>query len=255
MSIMLRNINYQFEVSDAETTGLMLSVMSQGLGYNSIDTNKIFDQFNISSYEDIFKYKDVVPDIQKQVDKYKNELEIKCEQLQKKWNENKKEFLTKLAESLDIEFEENITYWTYCYLQLLPVNEINIETNTIYLDGSKSVDEIFQTFLVMTAKAFLVDRWRNFNPCGFLFDYDSKNDTWLFAELAIDAIFTNSGLGEYNKNPSYKYFYNLNLDHQNILKMFRELHKKIPLKEFFNTVYMFVHDNSKCLLSFKNYLY
>lgn len=251
----INEFNYIFKERDSKEIALNVKVIYENLGYSKIDKNKISTIFNLTEYdtkEDLCKTSskiDIANNLKKGI------LADKCNQLQQKWDEYKKEYFNIISKVFDITINPQITTHTYCYLQLLPINEIDLKDNIIYLDANKEVEDMFKTFIILLTKAILLNRWNYINNWDFNTEFDAGNRIWMFAELAIDAIFNNCELYKICKNPTYKYFYSLNLKNENIMEYFRKIYKSSCLDEFFTEVYMFVHDNYKDLLQFRHYLY
>lgn len=256
-SMNIGEFNYYFTIRDAHETGLQIGVICKDLGYNDIDKNKVLQTFGISNEETDSQYyvKNITRAVETTNAKALDRMRDMCNQLQEKWDSYREEFLQYLSLGLDITFNKGERYNTYCQLQLLPINEIDTTNNIIYLDCNKSVDEAFKTFIIMVTKAMLLDRWRYINKGEFSYEFDRHNKIWLFAEIAVDAIFANTSLSKVCENPSYKYFYNIIINNTCFMQEFRKLYTKVSLEDFFTSVYMFVHENYDTISKFKNYLY
>jgi hypothetical protein len=232
-------------------------VIYNNLGYSKIDKNKISKIFGLSEQDIVSEdYLHIITSKAEQVyDKNIIEINDKCKQLQQKWEDYQDKYFKVLKDIFDIDINYNIKTYTYCYLQMLPINEIDLKDNIIYLDCNKDVDELFNNFIIMLTKAILIDRWNDVNHWDFNTDFDVKNKIWMFAEISIDAIFAHSELALLTNTPSYKYLYSLKVKGNNVMDGFRALYEQITLDEFFTEVYMFVHDNYQTISQFQHYLY
>lgn len=253
----INEFDYCFKPREDNDVVLNLNAIYKNLGYSKIDKNNISQIFNL----DISKLSgdEYIANLREKVKTYNARnydvvLSI-CEQLQSKWEEYKESYFKILNKVFDIEIDSDIKTYTYCYLQPLPINEISFQDNVIYLDYNKSVDELFKTFIIMLTKLILLNRWNDVNHWNFNTEFDVKNRIWMFAEIAIDAVFANSDLALISDKPTYKYFYNLQDNGCNVMDLFRQEYKKLSLDEFFTSVYMFVYEKYNTLLQFKNYLY
>jgi len=232
-------------------------VICKSLGYNQIDKTAIIKLFKLTEQDlnnDLYLHNIMlkVKQLHEQESKRIKEL---CEQLQQKWDNYRDKYFLILNKVFDITIDTNAQTHTYCYLQLLPINEVDLKNNIIYLDCNKDIEEIFKTFIIMLTKLILINRWNYTNNWNFNTDFDVKNKIWMFAEIAIDAIFANSDLADITTKPAYKYFYSLNIQNVNTMDKFKNLYPTVQLDEFFTQVYLYVHENYQTLLQFKNYLY
>ncbi|MBQ7798493.1 MAG: hypothetical protein IJ371_05160 [Clostridia bacterium] len=253
----MNEFNYYFKVRPAKDVAFNLGVIYKDLGYNKIDKNKISQIYNITSQDinDTYYLNNFAQKVQELNDKESIQLTKLCEQLQQKWKAYRSEYFNIISRVFGIEFNCDFNANTYCYLQFLPINEIDLKDNIIYLDCNREVDEIFKNFVIMLTKLVLIARWNDVNDWNFNIEFDVKNKVLMFVEIAIDAIFANSDLVKICANPTYKYFYSLRVKDVNTMDYFRQLYNTISLDDFFTEVYMFVHTNYTTLLQFKNYLY
>ena len=253
----INEFDYYFKIRDDNDIVLNLNVIYKNLGYSKIDKNNISKLFNFTANDLIGD--EYISDLRTKVknytaDKYDYVLKV-CQQLQTKWEGYKENYFRILNKIFDIEIDRDIKTYTYCYLQPLPINEISLQDNIIYLDYNKNIDDLFKTFIIMLTKLILINRWNDINRWNFNTEFDVKNRIWMFAEIAIDAVFANSELALISDMPTYKYFYNLEEDGRNVMNLFREKYNQLPLDDFFTSVYMFVYEKYNTLLQFKNYLY
>lgn len=253
----VENFDYHFKLRNSKDVALNLGVIYKDLGYSKIDKNKLSKLYNITSQDvDDKNYIDKFGDAVEKFDLInQNKINDLCEQLNNKWQIYKKGYLDVIKETLDIEVDLSVTNHTYCYLHSLPINEIYLNDNTIYLDYNKTFDEVFNKFIVMLTKILLINRWNSVNNWSYNKEFDTTNKVLMFAEIAIDAIFYNSKLFDISNNASYKYFYSLKVKGVNVMEHFRNIYTTKKLDNFFTDIYMFVHENYSSLLQFKNYLY
>lgn len=249
--------NYLFNIRSAHETGLHIGVISKNLGYTNIHKEKVYKAYNIEQQDvDSLSYvKDITSKVEVVHNKEIERMSNMCQQLQLKWNNFKKQYFNCLEKGLGIEFSKDEIYNTYCYLHLLPINEINFQNNIIYLNCNDDIDEVFKNFIVMVTKAILLDRCGDLKSWQTNYEFEAQNKVWMFAEIAVDSIFANTELSSFCPNPSYKYFYSLKIDGVNFMNEFRKLHKLVSWDDFCNSVYMFVYKHYKSILQFKNYLY
>ena len=252
----INEFDYHFKLRPIKDVALNMGVIYKNLGYSKINKDNISKIFGITE-QDILA-EDYVYNLACKVEQFNgnnNDLLEVCEQLQHRWEGYRDDYFKILKKAFDIDIDRDIKTHTYCYLQALPINEVNLHDNIIYLDYNKSVDEIFKTFIIMLTKLILINRWNDTNRWEFNTEFDVRNKVWIFAEIAIDAVFAGSDLSIICDRPTYKYFYNLEDNGKNVMATFRELYHKVSLDEFFTEVYMFVYKNYNKLLQFKNYLY
>lgn len=253
----MNKIDYHFKVRNAKDVALNLGVIYRNLGYSKINKAEITKIYNICEQDIVNDYclNDVVCRVENAHFQQKDRLDNMCKQLKCKWVDYQAKYFKILSEVFDIELNNAEINHIYCYLHLLPINEVDLLDNIIYLNANQSIDEVFKSFIIMLTKALLLRRWNSVNDWDFNTEFDYKNKIWMFAELAIDPIFACSELSDITNKPSYKYFYDINIEGENIMQKFRDMYNRLPLDEFFTEVYMFVHNNYQTLLQFKNYLY
>ena len=73
------------------------------------------------------------------------------------------------------------------------------------------------------------------NDCKLDIDFDCKTKIWLFAEIAIDAIFNGSELSQISTKPAYEYFYGTEVNNMNFIDHFRILYKNCTIDEFLSS--------------------
>jgi len=253
----INEFNYYFKTRSIKNTALNVGVIVKNLGYSKIDKSKIERFFELTK-EDISSDKyieNISLKIEYKYNTSRQQMEDICTKLQGKWENYREEYFQILNKVFGINVNRDIKEHTYCYLQLLPINELSLTDNIIYLDASKSEDEIFKNFIIMLTKLMLIKRWNYTNCWNFNTEFDVKNKVWLFAEIAIDAIFANSDLSKISIEPSYKYLYSLKILSENVMEHFRKLYAQVALDDFFTEVYMYIHNNYQTLLHFQHYLY
>lgn len=195
---------------------------------------------------------EIIQLIKRNYNKEQNIIEIKCKLLNERWEHYGNQIFDDLNSQLDL-IDKPFDY--ICKLHLLPLNIIDYENNTIYLNCNDDVDELFKTSVIMLSKIILLQKYIQLQRYKFNTTFTNQNKVWMFVEIAVDALFANSGLYELYGCPSYKYFYNLQINNVNIMEQFRKLYKYIPLNDFLDKVYKFVRENYETISKFKNFLY
>ena len=77
------------------------------------------------------------------------------------------------------------------------------------------------------------DKWKQVFPNWKRSDFERPAISWLFSEIAIDAIFYNSYFIELSGDkPAYYYFYDVELEGMNMIKLFRKLYKENSIEDF-----------------------
>lgn len=250
--MMMDKIDYLFKVRDDVSTSLIVDAIYKGMGYKGIDIDKIIEIYDLKGCSTI---KEVENKIHQQTLNDKEKIDNLLNKLNTMWNSVKTRFFDCLSESLEIKINKNTLFNSYCYLQALPINELDRNGNIIYLDYNRPIDEVFKNFIVLVAKSILLDKWDNLNGDIFSHSYESQNKIWLFADIAIDAIFAETHLSKLCSYPSYRYFYNLSINNVLFMFQFRKMYKKMEIDEFLNQVYLFVYQNYTTLSKLRNYLY
>lgn len=249
--------NYYFKVRPYKDVALNLGVIYKDLGYFKIDKNKISQIYGLTEQD--INHKNYLQNFEEKVkilcDNNNDKLAGKCLQLQRMWNDYCIEYFDIISKVFEIEIVKDVTFNTYCYLQHLPINQVDLNNNVIYLDCNKEVTELFKNFIIMLTKLILLKRWNDYNDWKFNTDFEINNKVWIFADIAIDAIFINSDLVKICSNPSYKYFYSLRVEGVNTIEHFRKIYKQKTLDEFFTELYIFIRKNYQRFLKFKHYLY
>lgn len=250
----MNKVDYYFKLRDAREVASQLQNINKGLEYKYLDKKKALSCYSIGIGAE-YNLNDLFEKVEQIHQQNFIMINQKGDCLNKKWQEHKDEYFKYLEEVLGVEFQSIQAINCCPYLHILPINEIDFKGNTIYLDCNRDEVDIFRTFIVMLTKLIVLKVWQNKVKWDFDTKYDAQNKVWLFAEIAIDAIFCNSKLTKFCSRPSYKYFYSIKIDGVNIMEEFRKLFGKIELLDFLDIVYIFVDKNYKSILKFKNYLY
>jgi len=248
----MNRINYYFKPRDVESIAYELKAICDGIAYNEIDKNKALLSYNLIDVNNL-KLSNILESVQTVIDVNYDNIKYKCERLQEQWEGYKDKYFEYLENVLNIKIDEARISNYYCYLHYLPINEINLENNSIFLDCNH--EEIFKTFIVMLTKLIIANIWCDKNDWAFSIEFETKNKLWMFIEIAVDSIFAHSNLRQICDYPSYKYFYSIKIDGVNIMEKFRILFTKISLLDFLEEVYLFVREHYTEILKFKNYLY
>jgi len=174
--------------------------------------------------------------------------------LMQKWNNECEEISKCICDSMQLNFDElNISF--DCRLHFAGINKIDYKKNIIYLDCNNPINEIFEKLIIMISKIVLFQKFVTMQKYEFDTTYVASNKILMFLEIAIDAIINGSELIKICSNPSYKYFYNININGINIMKEFRKLYAMVPIDAYLTHVYMFVRRYQKTFANFKTYLY
>lgn len=253
----IEEFDYHFKARSIKDEALNLSAIYKDVAYSKFDKSELTEIYDISNQDvDDVNFSQTVTNAVADIhNREKQKMDILCRQLQFKWDAYRRQYLKIISKELGIAFSKNAINHIYCYLQHLPINEVDLKDNTIYLNCNQSLDEMFECFIIMLTKIMLLYKWNSFNHWEYNTDFDVKNKIFMFVDMAIDAVFANSELCKICPNPSYKYFYNLNVENQNVMQKFREAYTKMTLENFFTEVYMFVYINYPTLRQFKRFLY
>lgn len=89
------------------------------------------------------------------------------------------------------------------------------------------------------------EKWRYIFPNVKDYEYNAPSLSWLFSEIAIDAIMKESDLYKYCyvDKPAYKHFYGKCIDDIDIMEFFRKLYKDNNMSEFMIKGYDFILDS------------
>lgn len=249
---------YRFKIQDSKKTAYQIIKLLNSTSRPKEDVSNILKFYNIKVEDiisgngyDFYKLNDMI-DRENNSD---NKLQNIRDELQQMWDEYHDEYFTCLQNALCVEFDSDGCYDVNCYLQLTRSDSVNFEDNTIFLNYQESVKEVFKKFIILLTKINILDRWKKDNDWGWNYTYSGENKVWMFAEIAVDAVFNNTLLNKICKYPSCKYFYSLTIGGVYFMDKFRELYNKVKLEDFLNSVFIFVRDNYQSLVKFKNYLY
>lgn len=253
----IENFEYHFKVRNVKEVALTLTSIYKDVAYSRFDKRKLqnltnlqFKQVNDKNY--VQQFEDIARKIEQ--DNF-IKLEQLCKQMQEMWRNYRNKYIDIICKMLGFEINNEATNHLYCDLHMLPINEIDLNDCAIYLDANKGAEEIFKKFIVMLTKLAILNRFKYTNKWEFNSDFDAKNKVFMFVDVAADAVFKNSELSKICDKPSYQYFYNLQIDDENVMDKFNNLYKNISLDEFFDEVYIFIHRNYQKFLDFKHFLY
>lgn len=250
-------IDYCFKLRDVDSTACQVGLIYKDLSCKGFDKTKLLTTFGLSEkdFKDISYLRNIKSKIQHLNTNNIMNMQGKCDYLQGKWDSVKEEFFCIISKIFGVTFSNKVKHNTFCYLQLLPLDEIVCESNTIYLNYNYSNEQMFSKFIVMLVKNLIVKFWRQNENLAFQTNYEANNRLWLFAEIAVDAMFYNSELKKFCVEPTYKYFYSIRINNIKFMEDFRSLFNKVGVEDFLNEVYYFVYENFDYLIKFKHYLY
>ena len=251
---MENKIDCYFKLREAKDIACQLYSISEGGSHKDINKTRVYSAYMLEDVQNL-NLDMVVQAVDKLHQCRADDVKQKCETLNSLWTQTKEEYISTIQDVLDIEFDGSKAFDCYVRLQHLPINEIDFANNAIYLDCAGGVEDIFTTFIIIFTKLIVLKVWQQHIDWDFDASYNWKNKIWLFVEIAIDAIFAKTKLSKWCTAPSYKYFYSIKLEGVNIMEQYRKLFDKIHVLDFLDTVYLFVQDNYKPILEFKNYLY
>lgn len=251
----ISKLKFHVALRDEQSTALQILTILRDMAYKSGDLKAVAEIYKIDTT--LINDKKVLNYVTQQVQN-KNQstafyLERKITELQQEIDKIQPTYLEDIRKALDIEFDDERE--AFCYLQFIPMNEINLKYQNIMLECKDSVREMLRDLLILETKIYIIKRFMQIIPVHYHYEYEGANRMWMFAEFCVDAVVSNSNLNKYIPNPAYKFFYSLKIDGVNVLDAFRQLFPKISLAQFLVQVYSFVRDNYNTIAEFKNYLF
>lgn len=253
----MEKFNYYFRLRNNKDVAVNLAAIYNNLAYTQFDKTQLKNIFKTDK-QDVLKenyikyFSDIVRDLN---DQHYVELGQSLDYLNQRWQSYKQNYYDIIKRIFSIQYNEDVINNLYCELQFLPINEISVEDGAIYINCNQSNEQMFEKFIVMLTKLILLQNWYNYNNWKFNTNFDVDNKIFMFADIAVDAIFANSELKQICDKPSYKYFYNLNYQNVNIMDRFRQMYNSMEINEFLDEVYLFIYNNYHSLIQFKHYLY
>ena len=148
----MNEFDYHFKVRTVRDVTLNLGVIYKNLGYIKIDKNKISKLFGLTEQDiegDDYLHK-IMSKVEMIYEKTHEQTTNICKQLQQKWEEYRDKYFIILKNIFDIDINRDIKMHTYCYLQMLPINEVDLKDNVIYLDCNKDIDDIISDLKIET---------------------------------------------------------------------------------------------------------
>lgn len=253
----MEKFDYHFKIRNSRDISINLASIYADIAYKQFDKGQLKNIFN-TSQQDMFRnnYLEYFNQVVKELnDNNINELNGNLSYLNQRWVSFKENYYDIIKNIFGIEFDSDIVNNLYCELQFLPINEINLRDGAIYLDCNQTNEEMFAKFIIMLTKIILLYFWSGDNKWKFNTNFNAENKIFMFADIAVDAIFYNSELKRICDNPSYKYFYNLNYQNVNMMQYFRQLYKNMEINKFLDEIYLFIYKNYSSLIQFNHYLY
>lgn len=253
----MEKFDYHFRIRNFKDVAINLSAIYKKVAYKQFDKTQLENILKATNPDDlksnnIQHFSNIIKELNKS---HSEQLNNSINYLNHRWREYKETYYEIVKQLFDINFNEDVVNNLYCELQVLPINEICVEDGAVYLNCNQSNDQMFVKFIIMLTKLILLQTWRGYNNWEFNTNFDVDNKIFMFADIAIDAIFHNSDLRRVSNTPSYKYFYNLNYQNVNMMERFRQVYKNMELNNFLDEVYLFVYNNYQSLMQFKHYLY
>ena len=253
----MEKFDYNFRIRNSQDVAVNLAAIYNEVAYTQFDKTKLNDIFKTSKQDTlkpnyIKHFEQIVNDLNN--NRY-TELNQTINYLNQRWREFRDKYYEIIKQVFDIQFNNDIVNNLYCELQFLPIDEISVKDGILYLNCNQSNEQMFVKFIVMLTKLILLQSWNKYNNWNFNTNFDVGNKIFMFADIAVDAIFHNSELNQICKKPSYKYFYNLNYQNINMMQYFRQLYKNMEINKFLDEIYLFIYKNYSSLIQFNHYLY
>ena len=249
--------DYHFKIRNSYDVAINLAAIYKDVEYKQFDKTQLNNIFK-TSHNDVLKnnylqfFSQVVKGLN---DNNIQQLNETLTYLNQRWQGYKKIYYDIIKQVFDIQFNEDVVNNLYCELQFLPINEICVEDGAIYLNCNQTNEQMFVSFIIMLTKLILLKSWKDYNKWEFNTKFDVDNKIFMFADIAVDAIFHNSELHKVCDRPSYMYFYNINYQNVNMMEGFRQMYKNMDVNKFLDELYLFVYNNYQSLIQFKRYLY
>lgn len=253
----MEKFDYIFKIRNSCDVAINIASIYNNVAYTQFDKTKLNAIFKTDKQDmqknNYIKYlTQIVNDVNIT---HHTELGDSVSYLNQRWQEYKHIYIEIIQQIFNIQFNNDVVNNLYCELQYLPINEMSVSDGVIYLNCNQSNEQMFVKFITMLTKLILLQSWNKYNSWKFNVDFDTDNKIFMFADIAVDALFYNTDLNKICDKPSYKYFYNLNYKNINITKQFREMYKNMEINKFLDEVYLFVYNNYQTLKQFKHYLY
>ncbi len=117
------------------------------------------------------------------------------------------------------------------FLSINYVCPYDFDNKRIFINFRKTEEEIIESCIHELIHYYWFKKWNN------LFENVSEFDehlVWKFSEIAIDAFFKVSELNKYcvKEKPAYEYFYDIEIENENMIEHFRKLFSQNRIHEF-----------------------
>ena len=233
----------------AKKPKVKFSVMSEKDNYKAItmffDDDKDLDarftqnlakRFNIDveylrgkSYEDRLNYitSCTFPIYQSKI----NLLQYNLNTFQNMWNKNERKILLEFEKIFNEKLTEPII--AEGRININPICPRFYDTWSFDIWCESSPTDALVTAIHEITHFLWFDKWKEVFPNWKRSDFERPSISWLFSEIAIDAIFYHSCFKEFSGDkPAYYYFYDVEIEGTNMIKLFRKLYKENSIENF-----------------------
>ena len=161
----------------------------------------------------------------------------------KRWSMVSKHIFTVLNEIFKCPFSEEKDI--SAEFSINAMSPYNYDTLSFDVNYRKNDDEIILGCIHEIIHFYWITKWTFVFPDVDKEDENTKHLTWLFSEIAIDAVLKETPLNKYcvNDKPAYKYFYDIQINGKNMLEYFRELFVQENMEDFMRKGIEFIHEN------------
>lgn len=187
----------------------------------NVDINKI----NGKSREELHTY--LRPVIYAEYIKAESPINGKLAEVRDKWFDAKEDVLNILNYIFGVDSGEEMLR---VFLSVNYVCPYDFESKLFYVNFRKTADEIIEACIHELVHYYWFKKWDMlFENVGF-----DEHLVWKFSEIAIDAIFKETELKKYcvKEKPAYEYFYDIEIENENMLEHFRVLFSQNTVEDF-----------------------
>lgn len=144
-----------------------------------------------------------------------------------KWSGVEEDVLNKLRGIFGVGCGETLRV----FLSVNYVCPYDFENKRIFINFRKTTDEIIEACIHELIHYYWFKKW------DIVFEEPSEFDerlVWKFSEIAIDAVFKETGLKKYciKEKPAYEHFYDIEIDNESMIGHFRTLFSQTDIDEF-----------------------
>ncbi len=166
---------------------------------------------------------------------YKNTYTLMVEKVgafQQAWNELEPRIISEFERIFKVKFDSDYKV-CFGFVNINPVCPRYLKDWAFDINFAKSNNAALATSIHEITHFIWFEKWKEVFPNWKPKDFEYPSVSWLLSEIAIDSIFYHSWFKELiGEISAYHYFYDAEIEHNNLIKTFRNLFVNSSIEDF-----------------------